>query len=164
MSSAAAGPAASASAPPLQRLIIFDTTLRDGEQSPGCTLQIHEKLAIAHQLSLLGVDVCEAGFPVASPGDFEAVSAIAKEVGPRSHGRDKPMIIAGLARAMQKDIDRCYDAVRHAPRHRIHTFLATSDLHVSAGRDWIAPVSCTCGAKEKHIMTLPADPAVGEGY
>ena len=97
-----------------------------------CTLQIHEKLAIAHQLSVLGVDVCEAGFPVASLGDFEAVSAIAKEVGPRSHGREAPMVIAGLARAMQKDIDRCFEAVRHAPRHRIHTFLATSDLHVSA--------------------------------
>lgn len=99
-----------------------------------CTLQIHEKLAIGRQLSSLGVDVCEAGFPVASPGDFEAVSLIAKEIGPiveKRHGGE-PMTIAGLARALPKDIERCYEAVKHAPRHRIHTFLATSDLHVSS--------------------------------
>ena len=115
------------------RVIIFDTTLRDGEQSPGCTLQIHEKISIAHQLSRLGVDVCEAGFPVASQGDFEAVSTIAREVGavtlPERRG-GAPMTIAGLARATEKDIDRCFEAVRHAPRHRIHTFLATSDIHL----------------------------------
>lgn len=114
------------------RLVIFDTTLRDGEQSPGCTLQLQEKVAIAHQLSRLGVDVCEAGFPVASNGDFDAVRRIATEVGPLMYpGREAPMTIAGLARATEKDIDRCYEAVRHAPRHRIHTFLATSDIHVS---------------------------------
>lgn len=114
-----------------EKLIIFDTTLRDGEQSPGCTLQLREKVAIAHQLSALGVDVCEAGFPIASPGDFEAVRTIAREVGPvKSAGRSEPMIIAGLARATEKDIDRCFEAVREAPRHRIHTFLATSDIHV----------------------------------
>jgi 2-isopropylmalate synthase len=116
-----------------ERLIIFDTTLRDGEQSPGCTLQIPEKIRIAHQLSRLGVDVCEAGFPVASPGDFEAVSTIAKEVGTLTyeHAREgKPMTICGLARATKKDIDRCFEAIMHAPRHRIHTFLATSDIHL----------------------------------
>ncbi len=94
---------------------------------------MHEKVAIAHQLSRLGVDVCESGFPVASPGDFEAVSIIAKEVGPAMYpGRTQPMVIAGLARAVERDIDTCFEAVKHAPRHRIHTFLATSDIHVSA--------------------------------
>jgi 2-isopropylmalate synthase len=114
------------------RLIIFDTTLRDGEQSPGATLNIQEKLEIARQLSRLGVDVCEAGFPIASPGDFEAVRRIAEEVGPLTEGRKsgEPMTIAGLARANEQDIDRAYDAVKAAPRHRIHTFLATSDIHL----------------------------------
>ncbi|MFC1976075.1 2-isopropylmalate synthase [Chloroflexota bacterium] len=115
-----------------QKLVIFDTTLRDGEQSPGATLNIEEKLEIARQLSRLGVDVCEAGFPIASPGDFEAVRRIAKEVGPLTEGRKsgQPMVIAGLARASEKDIDRAYEAVKVAPRHRIHTFLATSDIHL----------------------------------
>ena len=115
-----------------QKLIIFDTTLRDGEQSPGATLNIEEKLEIARQLSRLGVDVCEAGFPIASPGDFEAVRRIAEEVGPLTEGRKtgRPMVIAGLARANEPDIDRAYDAVKSAPRHRIHTFLATSDIHL----------------------------------
>ena len=115
-----------------EKLIIFDTTLRDGEQSPGATLNIHEKLEIARQLSRLGVDVCEAGFPIASPGDFEAVRRIAEEVGPLTEGRKsgQPMVIAGLARANEKDIDRAYEAIEVAPRHRIHTFLATSDIHL----------------------------------
>jgi 2-isopropylmalate synthase len=115
-----------------EKLVIFDTTLRDGEQSPGATLNIEEKLEIARQLSRLGVDVCEAGFPIASPGDFEAVHRIAEEVGPLTQGRKsgKPMVIAGLARANEEDIDRAYDAVKAAPRHRIHTFLATSDIHL----------------------------------
>jgi len=115
-----------------EKLIIFDTTLRDGEQSPGATLNIQEKLEIARQLSRLGVDVCEAGFPIASPGDFEAVRRIATEVGPLTENRKsgQPMVIAGLARANEKDIDRAYDAVKVAPRHRIHTFLATSDIHL----------------------------------
>jgi 2-isopropylmalate synthase len=113
-------------------VLIFDTTLRDGEQSPGATLNVEEKLEIARQLSRLGVDICEAGFPIASPGDFEAVRRIAEEVGPLTLGRKtgQPMVIAGLARANQKDIDRAYDAVKVAPRHRIHTFLATSDIHL----------------------------------
>mmetsp|Transcript_2863 Transcript_2863/g.3873 ORF Transcript_2863/g.3873 Transcript_2863/m.3873 type:complete len:595 (+) Transcript_2863:145-1929(+) len=116
-----------------ERLIIFDTTLRDGEQSPGATLNITEKLEIARVLSRMGVDVCEAGFPIASPGDFEAVKAIAEKVGPLMDGREatgQPMRIAGLSRAVEKDIRRCYDAVKHAPINRIHTFLATSDIHL----------------------------------
>jgi 2-isopropylmalate synthase len=113
-------------------VLIFDTTLRDGEQSPGATLNVTEKLEIARQLSRLGVDVCEAGFPIASPGDFEAVRRIAQEVGPLTEGRKtgQPMVIAGLARANQEDIARACEAVKVAPRHRIHTFLATSDIHL----------------------------------
>jgi len=113
------------------RLLIFDTTLRDGEQSPGATLYLKEKLVIARQLSKLGVDVCEAGFPIASEGDFDAVKAVAEEIGPLMEGREHgPMRICGLSRAVEKDIHRCWDAVRHAPSHRIHTFLATSDIHL----------------------------------
>ncbi len=113
-------------------LLIFDTTLRDGEQSPGATLNVDEKLEIARQLSRLGVDICEAGFPIASPGDFEAVRRIAEEIGPLTQGRKsgEPMVIAGLARANREDIQRAYDAVKVAPKHRIHTFLATSDIHL----------------------------------
>jgi 2-isopropylmalate synthase len=104
------------------RVLIFDTTLRDGEQSPGISLNTAEKLEIAHQLSRLGVDIIEAGFPIASPGDFEAVQAIAREVrGP---------VIAGLARAHAADVDRAWEAVRDAERPRIHTFLSTSDIHI----------------------------------
>jgi 2-isopropylmalate synthase len=115
-----------------ETVIIFDTTLRDGEQSPGATLNVDEKLEIARQLSRLGVDICEAGFPIASPGDFDAVRRIAEEVGPLLDGRKsgQPMVIAGLARANKQDIQRAYDAVKAAPRHRIHTFLATSDIHL----------------------------------
>jgi 2-isopropylmalate synthase len=104
------------------RVIIFDTTLRDGEQSPGISLNTAEKLEIAHQLARLGVDVIEAGFPIASPGDFEAVQAIAREV----HGP----VIAGLARAHAADIERAAEAVRDAGRPRIHTFISTSDIHI----------------------------------
>ena len=104
------------------RVILFDTTLRDGEQSPGISLNTAEKLEIAHQLARLGVDVIEAGFPIASPGDFDAVRAIAREV-------DGP-VIAGLARAQAPDIERAADAVRDAARPRIHTFISTSDIHI----------------------------------
>ena len=104
------------------RVIIFDTTLRDGEQSPGISLNTAEKLEIAHQLARLGVDVIEAGFPISSPGDFEAVQAIAREV----HGP----VIAGLARAHAADIERAAEAVRDAGRPRIHTFISTSDIHI----------------------------------
>ncbi|MCB9421559.1 MAG: 2-isopropylmalate synthase [Ardenticatenaceae bacterium] len=113
-------------------VLFFDTTLRDGEQSPGATLNVEEKLEIARQLSRLGVDICEAGFPIASQGDFDAVHRIAEEIGPMTEGRKsgQPMVIAGLARANETDIQRAYDAVKVAPRHRIHTFLATSDIHL----------------------------------
>jgi 2-isopropylmalate synthase len=104
------------------RVVIFDTTLRDGEQSPGISLNATEKLEIAHQLARLGVDVIEAGFPIASPGDFEAVRAIAREV----HGP----VIAGLARAHAADVERAAEAVRDAERPRIHTFISTSDIHI----------------------------------
>jgi 2-isopropylmalate synthase len=105
-----------------RKIAIFDTTLRDGEQSPGATLNVSEKLAIAHQLAKLKVDVIEAGFPISSPEDFQAVSRIATEVrGPT---------IAGLSRAVEKDVTACWEAVKHARKPRIHTFIATSDIHV----------------------------------
>ena len=117
---------------PEDTVLFFDTTLRDGEQSPGATLNVEEKIEIARQLSRLGVDICEAGFPIASQGDFEAVRRIAEEVGHLTEGRKtgQPMTIAGLARANREDIQRAYDAVKVAKRHRIHTFLATSDIHL----------------------------------
>lgn len=105
-----------------ERVYIFDTTLRDGEQSPGVSLNVQEKLEIARQLARLNVDVIEAGFPVASPGDFAAVQAIAKEV--------KGPVIAGLARASLSDIDRAWEALQYAEKPRIHTFIATSDIHM----------------------------------
>ncbi|MEA2473944.1 MAG: 2-isopropylmalate synthase, partial [Thermoleophilaceae bacterium] len=104
------------------RVRIFDTTLRDGEQSPGISLNKQEKLEIAHQLARLGVDIIEAGFPITSPGDFEAVQAIAREVeGP---------VICGLARTHFQDIDAVWNAVKDAERARIHMVIATSDLHI----------------------------------
>src|SRR5690349_11394819 len=109
---------------------IFDTTLRDGEQSPGASLTSPEKLEIARQLAKLGVDIIEAGFPAASPDDLEAVKQIAQEVGnPLEPGARVP-IIAGLARANKNDIDKAWEAVQHAAQPRIHTFLATSDIHL----------------------------------
>jgi 2-isopropylmalate synthase len=106
----------------MERIIIFDTTLRDGEQAAGGTLNAQEKLEIARQLERLGVDVIEAGFPISSPGDFEAVNLIAKEV-------RKP-IICGLARAYPDDIDRAWEAVKEAAHPRIHVFLSSSDIHL----------------------------------
>lgn len=108
---------------------VFDTTLRDGEQSPGASLTSPEKLEIARQLARLGVDIIEAGFPAASPDDLEAVKQIATEVGKAGEAGRVP-VIAGLARANRDDIDKCWEAVRHAARPRIHTFLATSDIHL----------------------------------
>ncbi|SHG52378.1 2-isopropylmalate synthase [Thermosyntropha lipolytica DSM 11003] len=104
------------------RIYIFDTTLRDGEQSPGVSLNSDEKLEIARQLARLGVDVIEAGFPIASPGDFAAVKKIADNV--------KGPVIAGLCRANYKDIDRAWEALKGAESPRIHTFIATSDIHL----------------------------------
>ena len=104
------------------RITIFDTTLRDGEQSPGCTMNQREKLRLADQLDRLGVDVIEAGFPIASDGDFESVKAIAIAV--------RRPIIAALARACQPDIERAWEALKHAAQPRIHIVLATSDIHL----------------------------------
>ena len=103
-------------------IVIFDTTIRDGEQSPGSSLNASEKLEVAHQLVRLGVDVIEAGFPASSPGDFDAVHAIAKEV--------KGAVICGLARCVESDIRTCWDAIKEAERPRIHTFVSTSDIHL----------------------------------
>jgi 2-isopropylmalate synthase len=104
------------------RVVIFDTTLRDGEQSPGATMTHEEKLEVAELLDLMGVDIIEAGFPVASEGDFAAVHEVAK--------RAKNAVICGLARAGQKDIDRAGEAIKPARRGRIHTFISTSPVHM----------------------------------
>jgi 2-isopropylmalate synthase len=104
------------------RVYIFDTTLRDGEQSPGASMNIEEKLLLARQLEKLRVDVIEAGFPISSDGDFESVKRIAEEI--------RTVTIAGLARAGKMDIDRCWEAVQYAAKPRIHTFIATSDIHL----------------------------------
>jgi 2-isopropylmalate synthase len=119
-------PGTSSSSPPERteqaRVRIFDTTLRDGEQSPGISLNRQEKLEIAHQLARLGVDIIEAGFPITSPGDFESVQAIAREVeGP---------VICGLARTSKQDVDAAWNAVRDSERPCIHTFISTSDIHI----------------------------------
>jgi 2-isopropylmalate synthase len=104
------------------RITIFDTTLRDGEQSPGCSMNLQEKLRVAHQLDRLGADVIEAGFPIASDGDFAAVKAIAALI--------RRPVIAGLARACRPDIERAWEALKDAAHPRIHVFLATSDIHL----------------------------------
>jgi len=106
----------------MDRIAIFDTTLRDGEQAPGFSMNVEEKLKMARQLERLQVDIIEAGFPVASEGDFEAVKKISAEI--------RTATIAGLARAIPVDIDRCWQALEGAARPRIHTFLATSDIHL----------------------------------
>lgn len=105
-----------------KRIKIFDTTLRDGEQSPGASLNTHEKVIIAKQLVKLGVDIIEAGFPISSEGDFEAIKKISKEI---SEG----VIICVLARTLKEDIDKAWKAIQHAQKPRIHTFIATSDIH-----------------------------------
>lgn len=105
-----------------ERITIFDTTMRDGEQSPGCSMNLEEKLRIAEYLDEMGVDVMEAGFPIASNGDFEAVSEVSKIV--------KNAKVAGLSRSGHKDIDRAWEALQHAKQPRIHTFISTSPLHM----------------------------------
>lgn len=105
-----------------RQVLVFDTTLRDGEQSPGAALTVAEKLTVAHQLASLQVDVIEAGFPISSPEDFESVRRIATEV--------KGPVICGLARCARGDIQRCAEAVQPAARGRVHTFIATSDIHI----------------------------------
>src|SRR4029078_665899 len=104
------------------RVVIFDTTLRDGEQSPGATMTHEEKIEVAELLDHMGVDIIEAGFPIASEGDFLAVNEIAK--------RSKNAVVCGLSRAAFNDIDRCAEAIRPAARKRIHTFLSTSPVHM----------------------------------
>jgi 2-isopropylmalate synthase len=106
----------------MDKLTIFDTTLRDGEQAPGASLNAKEKMEVALALAQLGVDVIEAGFPISSPGDFESVKEIAQKV--------KGPVICGLARSIQKDIDAARDALKPAKRSRIHVFLATSKVHM----------------------------------
>src|ERR1700683_5190241 len=104
------------------RVYIFDTTLRDGEQSPGCSMMVSEKLRMAHKLVELGVDILEAGFPIASDGDFEAVDAISRQY---------PWVqVAALARSCTLDVERAAASLKHARRPRIHTFLATSPIHL----------------------------------
>ena len=105
-----------------EKIYIFDTTLRDGEQSPGASMNLEEKLKIARQLEALQVDVIEAGFPIASDGDFESVRQVAREV--------RSVTIAGLARATEQDIRRAWEALQFASKPRIHTFIATSDIHL----------------------------------
>ena len=105
------------------KVYIFDTTLRDGEQSPGASMNTEEKLEIARQLVRLGVDVIEAGFPISSPGDFESVARVGKEVGDAA-------IVCGLTRAIAKDIDVAADALKNAARPRIHTGIVVSESHL----------------------------------
>ena len=104
------------------RVVIFDTTLRDGEQCPGATMTHEEKIEVAELLDTMGVDVIEAGFPIASDGDFAAVNEIAK--------RTRNAVVCGLSRAAFNDIDRCAEAIKPAERKRIHTFLSTSPVHM----------------------------------
>src|SRR5271169_1252072 len=132
------------------RITIFDTTLRDGEQSPGCSMNVQEKLRLAQQLDRLGVDVIEAGFPIASDGDFEAVQSIAALV--------RRPIIAGLARACTPDIDRAWQALKAAAHPRIHVFLATSDIHLKY-KLRITREQCLEQAQEavRHAKSLCAD-------
>src|SRR5262245_3061153 len=117
------------------RVYIFDTTLRDGEQSPGCSMTVPEKLQMARKLVELGVDILEAGFPIASDGDFEAVDAVSREF-PWAQ-------VAALARCCTLDVERAAKSLHFAKRPRIHTFIATSDIHLRSeerrvGKEWIA--------------------------
>ena len=105
----------------MRNITIFDTTLRDGEQSPGASMNLNEKMEMAQALIDLGVDIIEAGFPIASPGDFEAVQEISRSM--------KGATICGLARCNDADIDRAWEALKHAESSRIHVFLATSAIH-----------------------------------
>jgi len=129
------------------RILIFDTTLRDGEQSPGASLNLHEKVEIAHQLAKLKVDVIEAGFPISSPTQFEAVKRIADEV---------DAIITGLARANEKDVKAAADAVASAPRKRIHTFSSTSDYHIM-GKFGHERYGKTLEEKRKTVIKMSYD-------
>ena len=115
----------------MRQIRIFDTTMRDGEQSPGCSMNPEEKLQAAKQLEKLGVDVIEAGFPISSPEDFQAVQAIARTV--------KNSAVCGLARCVEADVRRAYEAVKDAAHPRIHVFIATSDIHLEHKRGSFPP-------------------------
>ena len=130
-----------------EKIIIFDTTLRDGEQSPGASLNVYEKIEIARQLAKLNVDVIEAGFPVSSPAQFEAVKRIADE---------SPKIIAGLCRAKEIDIKTAYDALKNAKFPRIHTFTSTSDIHI-LGKFGDAKYGTTLEEKRKTVLKMTYD-------
>jgi len=131
-----------------RRIVIFDTTLRDGEQSPGASMNIEEKFALAEQLARLGVDVIEAGFPASSGGDFEAVQLIAQKV--------KGPVIAGLCRALPEDIDRGWEALKGRAQARIHTFLSTSDIHLEhqfkRSREQILEMAVAAVARAKGYL------------
>ncbi len=129
------------------RIIIFDTTLRDGEQSPGASLNVYEKVEIARQLAKLNVDVIEAGFPVSSPAQFEAVQRISDQV---------DAIITGLARAKEIDIKSAYDALKNAKRYRIHTFSSTSDIHIM-GKFGEEKYGRTLKEKRKTVLKMSKD-------
>ena len=136
-------------------VIIFDTTLRDGEQSPGCTLNTAEKIAIAHQLQRLRVDVIEAGFPASSPGDFDAVQRIAREV--------RGVTICGLARAIARDVDLAGEAVADAERPRIHVFISSSDIHLAhqlrKSREAVLEIAAEMVARcRKHVQDVEFSP------
>src|SRR6476620_4122184 len=109
---------------PSQKIYIFDTTLRDGEQVPGCKLNTNEKVELALELESLGVDIIEAGFPISSPGDYESVNQISKSI--------KDATVCALSRAVQKDIEVAAEALRYAKRPRIHTGIGTSDFHIKS--------------------------------
>ena len=132
-----------------ERVLIFDTTLRDGEQSPGNTMNTQEKLRIARQLEILGVDIIEAGFPIASEGDFDAVRQIAQII--------KNTEIAGLARANNEDIDRAWEAIKNAEKPRIHTFISTSDIHLKhqfrKSRDEVLKIAVNAVKRAKKYTT-----------
>ncbi|HWO72832.1 MAG TPA: 2-isopropylmalate synthase [Dehalococcoidia bacterium] len=131
-----------------EKVLIFDTSLRDGEQSPGVAFNIHDKLEIAHQLQKLGVDIIEAGFPATSPGDLAAVKAVAQEV--------REARIAGLARAVQRDVDLAWEALQYAAAPRIHVFLSSSDIHLmhqlAKDRDTVREMAKTMVARAKSYV------------
>ena len=135
----------------MERIIIFDTTLRDGEQSPGASMNTAEKVRLAHQLERLGVDVIEAGFPISSPGDFEGVQAVA--------GAVKRPQVAALARCQRGDIDRAWEAVKEAANPRLHVFLATSDIHIKhklrKSREWVLQAAATVGTRKNNQNRCP---------
>ena len=139
---------------PSDRVIIFDTTLRDGEQAPGFSMTVVEKLEMARQLARLGVDVIEAGFPISSDEDFEAVREVARTVGQLEH----PPSVCGLSRVGLGDIDRCWEAVKYAKKPRIHTFVATSDIHLKYKlRKSRAEVLTAAVEAVRHARTYCAD-------